>query len=71
MRPKLVFAPFETKGIITARTYDLPLFEDIDLVRKYLIQNNKKLAGRKITWSESDDPRYIDEYVAQQAIVKN
>lgn len=69
MRPKSVFLPYELKNGLETRVYDLPLFSDIDPLRRFMFDpdgGGQKLAPRKITYSEHFDESAIDEYMARR-----
>lgn len=67
MKPNSVFLPYEKKGLLEARAYDLPLFEDIDLVRQYMFgEEGRKLSPRKITYVEHFDNEAIAEFMARK-----
>lgn len=70
IRPKAVFVPHEKLATgLVVRADDLPWFEDIDEVRTYLFIDLKGSPNRQLAWTESEDPRDIDEFMSRQSLV--
>lgn len=67
MRPKSVFLPYEDFGGVVKRADDLPVFDDIDKARRFMMgKEARRLARRRITFSEHFDDAAIDEYMARK-----
>lgn len=70
IRPKAVFVPYEHVRGVDRRATDLPILPDIDQVRTFmfgskLLKGSRKVQGRRISYTESDDAKDIDAFMAQ------
>lgn len=64
IRPKIVFVPYEQKNEVWLRADDLPRFLTTKQVLRFLHENQRAFARRRLDWREEWEPDSIDEYLA-------